>query len=107
MGKECRFLVALRKISESGASNLRNCSSDQLLYLRGYASFAIVDVLATVYLIVGEAILDPMTAAIVRAVFEDMACCVVPLPSMSISRPRYRTDPVGKMVTDVGVHCGV
>ena len=107
MGKECRFLVALRKISESGASSLRNCSSDQLLYLRGYASFAIVDVLATVYLIVGEAILDPMTAAIVRAVFEDMSCCVVPLPSMSISRPRYRTDPVGKMVTDVGVHCGV
>ena len=107
MGKECRFLVALRKISESGASNLRNCSSDQQLYRRGYANFAIVDVRATVYLMVGEAILDPMTAAIVRAVLVAIMCCVVPLPSMSISRPRYRTDPVGKMVTAVGVHCGI
>ena len=107
MGKECRFLVALRKISESGASSLRNCSSDQLLYRRGYASFAIVDVLATVYLIVGEAILVPITAAIVRADLVAIEYCVVPLPSMSISRPRYRTDPVGEMVTAVGVHSGI
>ena len=107
MGKECRFLVALRKISERGASGLRNCSSDQLLYRRGYASLAIVDVLATVYLIVGEAILVPITAAIVRADLVAIEYCVDPLPSMSISRPRYRTDPVGKMVTAVGVHSGI
>jgi hypothetical protein len=64
-----------------------------------------VDVLATVYFNVGDAMREEMTDVIVRASLLERASCVLPLPSMSISRPRYLTEPTFATNSGLGVHC--
>ena len=65
-----------------------------------------VDERATAYLTVGDATLVLMTAASLRAVIFVVRNCVRPLPSISISSPKYFTEPTASTTSLRGVHCG-